>query len=65
MQKKNTRPRATLLITDRSMDTVAPFLHEFTYQAMANDLLPIQDGVKYLYVLLFPFILFNSEASII
>ena len=43
------RPRATLIITDRSMDTVAPFLHEFTYQAMANDLLPIEDGSKYTY----------------
>ncbi|KAG6821215.1 hypothetical protein H0H93_004037 [Arthromyces matolae] len=43
------RPRATLIITDRTMDLVAPFLHEFTYQAMANDLLPIEDGTKYTY----------------
>ncbi|KAF8659882.1 hypothetical protein AX16_001766 [Volvariella volvacea WC 439] len=43
------RPRATLLITDRSMDMLAPFLHEFTYQAMANDLLPIEDGTKFTY----------------
>ncbi|EIW79319.1 Sec1-like snare protein [Coniophora puteana RWD-64-598 SS2] len=43
------RPRATLIITDRSMDTVAPLLHEFTYQAMCNDLLPIIDGTKYMY----------------
>lgn len=41
------RPRGTLLITDRSMDMLAPFIHEFTYQAMANDLLPIIDGTKY------------------
>ncbi|EEB90258.1 hypothetical protein MPER_11554 [Moniliophthora perniciosa FA553] len=47
--QKEARQRATLIITDRSMDTVAPFLHEFTYQAMANDLLPIQDGTKYTY----------------
>jgi syntaxin-binding protein 1 len=31
------------------MDTVAPFLHAFTYQAMANDLLPIWNGTKYSY----------------
>ncbi|KAJ3488640.1 hypothetical protein NLI96_g2690 [Meripilus lineatus] len=43
------RPRSTLIITDRSMDTIAPLLHEFTYQAMANDLLPIEDGSKYTY----------------
>ncbi|KAJ8456753.1 hypothetical protein ONZ51_g11942 [Trametes cubensis] len=43
------RPRGTLIITDRSMDTFAPLLHEFTYQAMANDLLPIEDGTTYRY----------------
>ncbi|KAJ7199509.1 Sec1-like snare protein [Mycena haematopus] len=43
------RPRGTLLITDRAMDMVAPFVHEFTYQAMANDLLPIEGGSKYTY----------------
>jgi hypothetical protein len=34
------------------MDTVAPFIHEFTYQAMCNDLLQIEDGTKYMYVCL-------------
>ncbi|KZT07255.1 Sec1-like protein [Laetiporus sulphureus 93-53] len=43
------RPRSTMIITDRSMDTIAPFVHEFTYQAMANDLLPIDDGTRYTY----------------
>ncbi|KAF8449020.1 Sec1-like snare protein [Boletus edulis BED1] len=43
------RPRGTLIITDRSMDVVAPLIHEFTYQAMCNDLLPIEDGTKYTY----------------
>lgn len=42
-------PRATLIIVDRTIDTVAPLLHEFTYQAMINDLLPIEEGTKYNY----------------
>ncbi|GAA5975062.1 hypothetical protein JCM11641_000015 [Rhodosporidiobolus odoratus] len=41
------RPRGVLFITDRSMDLNAPFLHEFTYQAMINDLLDIIDGRRY------------------
>ncbi|KAF5315993.1 hypothetical protein D9758_015075 [Tetrapyrgos nigripes] len=47
--KNDSRPRSTLIITDRAMDMITPFLHEFTYQAMANDLLPIEDGKKYTY----------------
>ncbi|KAH6614166.1 Sec1-like protein [Boeremia exigua] len=43
------RPRGALYITDRSMDLCAPFLHEFTYQAMALDLLPINDTDKITY----------------
>jgi len=31
------------------MDMLAPFLHEFTYQAMVNDLLPIDNGTTYRY----------------
>lgn len=48
------RQRATLIVTDRAMDVIAPFIHEFTYQAMANDLLPIEDGCKYTCVFAFP-----------
>lgn len=43
------RPRGTLYITDRSMDLFAPILHEFTYQAMVHDLLPIKEGLKITY----------------
>lgn len=43
------RSRAVLLILDRSLDPFAPFLHEFTFQALAHDLLNIQDGRKYSY----------------
>lgn len=43
------RPRGALYIVDRSMDLMAPFLHEFTYEAMAFDLLPIRDGDKITY----------------
>ena len=46
---QTSRPRGTLFITDRSMDLFAPVLHEFTYQAMAFDLLPIRDGDKVTY----------------
>ncbi|KAK3323426.1 Sec1 family protein [Cercophora scortea] len=42
----SSRPQAVLLITDRSMDLMAPLIHEFTYQAMAHDLLPIKEGEK-------------------
>nr|CDI54695.1 related to syntaxin binding protein 1 [Melanopsichium pennsylvanicum 4] len=46
---ESSRPRGVLFITDRSVDTIAPFLHEFSYQAMVNDILPIQDGTRYHY----------------
>lgn len=38
-----------LVITDRSMDLMAPLVHEFTYQAMAHDLLKIKEGEKVTY----------------
>ncbi|EME78857.1 uncharacterized protein MYCFIDRAFT_83796 [Pseudocercospora fijiensis CIRAD86] len=43
------RPRGALYIVDRSMDLFAPLVHEFTYQAMAHDLLPIKEGDKVTY----------------
>ncbi|KAM5450045.1 syntaxin binding protein 1 [Microsporum canis] len=45
----SSRPRGVLFITDRSMDLAAPLVHEFTYQAMAHDLLPIKEGDKLTY----------------
>ncbi|CAG8444162.1 14353_t:CDS:10 [Ambispora leptoticha] len=45
----NPRPRGMLFICDRTIDMNVPFLHEFTYQAMANDLLEIDNGQKYEY----------------
>ena len=43
------RPRGVLIITDRTMDLFAPLIHEFTYQAMVHDLLPVKDGDKTYY----------------
>lgn len=34
--------KATLLVLDRASDLISPLMHEFTYQAMAHDLLPLQ-----------------------
>jgi syntaxin-binding protein 1 len=45
----SSRPRGALIITDRSMDLYAPIVHEFTYQAMIHDLLPIIEGDKIFY----------------
>lgn len=44
---RSDRPRGVLIITDRSLDLNAPLIHEFTYQAMVNDLLPVKDGCSY------------------
>ncbi|KAK4494890.1 hypothetical protein PRZ48_014246 [Zasmidium cellare] len=46
---QTTRPRGALYIVDRSIDLFAPLIHEFTYQAMAHDLLPIKEGDKLSY----------------
>lgn len=35
------KPRLVLLIADRTLDLYAPLLHEFTYQAMAMDIVPL------------------------
>ncbi|ORY04742.1 Sec1-like protein [Basidiobolus meristosporus CBS 931.73] len=41
--------QSLFLVLDRTIDMKAPLLHEFTYQAMANDLLEIKNGSKYQY----------------
>ena len=47
IQAPSARPKAVLFVVDRSMDPTAPLLHEFWYQAMVNDLLPIEEGTRY------------------
>mmetsp|Transcript_12937 Transcript_12937/g.30807 ORF Transcript_12937/g.30807 Transcript_12937/m.30807 type:complete len:645 (-) Transcript_12937:58-1992(-) len=39
-----THPPPTLLILDRARDMISPLIHEYSYQAMANDLLPVKNG---------------------
>lgn len=44
------KPRAILLICDRTLDLYAPLLHEFTYQAMAMDIVEgLERQNKYVY----------------
>lgn len=39
----STRPRSILMITDRTLDPFSAFLHDFSYQAMAYDVVPELD----------------------
>ena len=43
--------KSTLIVLDRSFDVLTPFIHEFTYQAMSNDLLKIEKGNRYSYTM--------------
>jgi len=42
-QSHTQRSRSTLLILDRASDPLTPIMHEFTYEAMVNDLLGIEE----------------------
>ncbi|KAI9346257.1 dynein heavy chain and region D6 of dynein motor-domain-containing protein [Obelidium mucronatum] len=45
---KSTFKQPVLILLDRSFDLMSPLIHEFTYQAMMNDLLVLEDG-KYVF----------------
>ena len=42
--KKTSRCRSTLLLVDRADDPLTPMMHEYTYQAMVNDLLDVNES---------------------
>jgi len=46
---KGDRERGTMLICDRSFDLTSPLMHEYTYQALVYDLLPVEHNgvIKY------------------
>jgi syntaxin-binding protein 1 len=39
------RERGTILILDRSFDLTSPLMHEYSYQALVYDLLPVENNV--------------------
>jgi len=41
--------KATLIVVDRTIDISGPLIHEFTYQAIANDLIGLENGSKYIF----------------
>jgi len=45
---KTNYERTTLIVVDRTIDTSGPLVHEFTYQAMVNDLIGLENGSKYM-----------------
>lgn len=51
---KTSYKRATLIVVDRGFDMMTPLLHEFTYQAMANDLLPTEGANRFQFSVAIP-----------
>ncbi|KAG0315481.1 vacuolar sorting protein VPS33/slp1 [Linnemannia gamsii] len=43
------RKHPHLMIIDRAVDPITPILHDFYYQSMVTDMLPVKDGNKYDY----------------
>jgi len=37
------RDRGVLVISDRTLDPLTPLMHDYTYQVMVNDLLPVEE----------------------
>ena len=46
-----TKPSCDLLILDRAVDPIAPIVHEWTYEAMVHDLLPVSALGLYRYTI--------------
>ncbi|RNE97575.1 putative syntaxin binding protein [Trypanosoma conorhini] len=42
---ENVRGKPVLVILDRGFDTVAPLVHQRTYQCLLDDLMPLENGV--------------------
>jgi len=44
-KKRRSAPPVRILVLDRSVDPLTPVMHDYHYQAMAQDLLTIKDNI--------------------